>query len=963
MAIARGTRLGTFEILDLVGAGGMGEVYRARDTRLERTVAVKVLPPLWADSPDMRQRFEREAQTIASLNHPNICTLHDIGRHEDPTSTSPAIDFLVMEFLEGETLAQRLERGPLALDDALRIAIAIADALDKAHRKGVTHRDLKPGNIFLVRAGGASDPPRAKLLDFGLAKLKLSRSSGSGAVLAASATPTDPQLTAHGAILGTLQYMAPEQLEGLEADARTDIFAFGVVLHEMITGRKTFEGKSRVLLMSAIATAEPPPLSTAQPAVSPALDHVVKTCLAKDPAERWQTARDVLAELQWIAAGGDDALAPTPTSSVREPWNRLLLAALAAAAVVVAVSSALLAFYRQRPGAPEEMRFRVPIQLSAQPTQIFLGTIAFDSANFAVSPDGRTIAFVARATPQEPWAIFVRPLGSVTPRKLPDTDEATLPFWSADGRAIAFVARGKLRRVDASGGPPQDICDVASFGGGDWNAEGAIIFGTSQGLFRVSAEGGKPEPLTTLDAKESGHFWPHFLPDGRRYLYLSWASSETDRAIFAGALDSKERTRVTAAGSKALYAEPGYLLYQREEAVYAQRFDEGRLSVSGEPVRLADEVTSNGTEGEGDFDVSTTGVLVYHRTTGGQGLVGPQSDDANWQLRWISREGRDLETAGPYGPYRGFEVSPDGRRVAVHRHESNGGDIVVLEPRGSVLNLTFDASRHNSTPIWSPDGSRIVYASLQKGKWGLYETLSNGAGTEQLLYESDLPKAPMSWSPDGKRLVFWVQDPKTAGDVWVLTREDSSSTPSTSSGPTGSGQAKDPGGWKAAPLIDTTANESHPQVSRDGKWIAYTSNSTGRNEIYVKPFPTGNGVYKISVNGGDWARWNPNTKELFFRALGNGAFVGNILAASVSVSGVAFENFDPKPVVQTVGLNLAHSSDYQMYDISPDGQRLLILQFVNTLINPTAVGTTGPDPEFGLIVALNWTTTLEKQGR
>jgi serine/threonine protein kinase len=275
MALARGTRLGTFEILDLVGAGGMGEVYRARDTRLERTVAIKVLPPLWADNADMRQRFEREAQTIASLNHPNICTLHDIGRHQDPTGTAPAIDFLVMEFLEGETLAQRLQRGPLGLDEALRVAIAIADALDKAHRKGVTHRDLKPGNIFLVRAGGASDPPLPKLLDFGLAKLKMSRSSGSGAVLAASATPTDPQLTAHGAILGTLQYMAPEQLEGLEADARTDIFAFGVVLHEMITGRKTFEGKSRVLLMSAIATAEPAPLSAAQPAASPARDPVV----------------------------------------------------------------------------------------------------------------------------------------------------------------------------------------------------------------------------------------------------------------------------------------------------------------------------------------------------------------------------------------------------------------------------------------------------------------------------------------------------------------------------------------------------------------------------------------------------------------------------------------------------------------------------------------------------------------
>jgi Tol biopolymer transport system component len=590
------------------------------------------------------------------------------------------------------------------------------------------------------------------------------------------------------------------------------------------------------------------------------------------------------------------------------------------------------------------MRVRVPIQLSAQPTQVVLGNVVFDPANFSVSPDGRAIAFVARATPQEPWAIFVRPLGSVTPRKLPDTDEATQLFWSADARAIAFVARGRLRKINATDGPPRDICDVASFTGGDWNRDGTIIFGTPQGLFRVSAEGGKPEPLTTVDAKETGHFWPHFLPDGRRYLYLAWANTEGDRAIFAAALDSKERTRVTPAGSKALYAEPGYLVYQREEAIFAQRVEAGSLAISGEPVRLADEVTTNGTEGEGDFDVSTTGVLVYHRTTGGQGLVGPQSDGANWQLRWIGRDGQDLETSGPYGPYRGFEVSPDGRRIAVHRHESTGGDIVVLEPRGAELHLTFDASRHNSTPIWSPDGSRIVYASLQKGKWGLYETLSNGSGTEQLLYESDLPKVPMSWSPDGKRLVFWVQDPKTKGDIWVLTLDE-----------------KDK---KAALLIPSAFNESHPQISRDGKWLAYTSDSTGRNEIYVQPFPTGGGRYKVSVNGGDWPRWNPNTKELFFRALGNGAFVGDILVASVSVSGAAFENGDPKPLVQTVALNIAHSGgDYQMYDISPDGQRLLILQFVNTLINPTAVSTTGPDPEFGLIVALNWTSSIEKQSR
>ncbi|HET9385673.1 MAG TPA: hypothetical protein VFO67_11035, partial [Gemmatimonadales bacterium] len=430
--------------------------------------------------------------------------------------------------------------------------------------------------------------------------------------------------------------------------------------------------------------------------------------------------------------------------------------------------------------------------------------------------------------------------------------------------------------------------------------------------------------------------------------------TESGRAILSGALDSTEKTRVIASESKALYAQPGYLVYRREDAVYAQRFDERRLAVSGEPVRVADEVTSNGTEGQGDFDVSSSGTLIYYRSAGGQGLVGPQSEGANWQLRWIGREGQDLERAGPYGPYRGFELSPDGKRIAVHRHELTGGDIVVLEPRGAVLNLTVDAARHNSMPIWSPDGTRVVYASLQKGKWGLYETLSNGAGTEQLLYESDLPKAPMSWSPDGKRLVFWVQDPKTAGDVWVLTLDDNPST--------GSGQPKGAGGWKAAPLINTTFNESHPQVSPDGKWIAYTSNRTGRNEIYVQPFPTGSGFYKVSINGGGWPRWNPNNKELFFRALGNG-LVSDILVATVSVSGAAFENGDPRPVVQTVGLNLPHSGGaYHNYVVSPDGQSLLVAQFVNTLVTQ-AVGTNSPDADFGLVVAMNWTAAIEKQGQ
>ncbi len=504
--------------------------------------------------------------------------------------------------------------------------------------------------------------------------------------------------------------------------------------------------------------------------------------------------------------------------------------------------------------------------------------------------------------------------------------------------------------MEASGGPPQELCDAAGFSGGAWNSEGAIVFGSAQGLYRVPAEGGKPEAITKLGSSETGHLWPNFLPDGRHYLYLAWSGQASGRALYAGTLGSAEKARVMAAESNAAYTDPGYLLFHRERTVYAQAFDAKKLALTGEPARVADEVTYDSANGRGHFAASQSGVLAYFYDSTVGGNTGVQSDMSEWQLTWVNRTGQVLETVGSPGAYRGVEVSPDAKRVAVHRHDTTGGDVWVIEPRGSNTRLTFDASHHNSMPVWSPAGSRIVYSSLRNGKWGLYQTLSSGSGTEEPLFESDLPKVPMSWSPDGKRIVFWVQDPKTAGDLWVLPLD---------------------GDKKPAPLIATSFNETHGQISPDGKWIAYTSNlKDNRNEIYVQPFPSGSGRWQISNSGGDWPRWRGDSKELFYHSIGGTAnvgvsagvnssnFIGPIFSAPVNANGATFEPGSPREVVTTTALNVAHSGgDYQFYAVSPDGQRLLYPQYVA----PTAAtGQLGPDLPSGLTVALHWTSALKK---
>ncbi|MGQ0733309.1 MAG: protein kinase domain-containing protein [Acidobacteriota bacterium] len=920
MPLSAGTRLGPYEIVGALGAGGMGEVYRAIDTRLSRTVAVKVLPPHWAENAEMKQRFEREARAVASLSDPRICALHDIGQQDGS-------DFLVMEYLEGETLAARIARGPLGLDETLTIAIAIAGALDQAHRRGVVHRDLKPSNVMLTASG-------AKLLDFGLAKVTQ------------GPAPASRELSTPGTVLGTLQYMAPEQLEGADADARTDLFALGVMVHEMMTGKKVFDAKSRVLLMSAIATHNPPPLSLTDPSTPRELEHVVQTCLAKDPANRWQTARDVLAELQAIAEEGTETDTYQPVAASSRA-NTRLYRALAAGTLLVAVGvSAPALLYLRGEAAPDELRFRVPIQLTAQPGASSVSATAngatFGLSSFAVSPDGGSLAFVARQNPTDAFMLFVRRIGSVVPQPLiaADADGASQPFWSADGTSIAFVAGGRLKKIAASGGPAQDLCAVSGFSGGAWNHEGVIIFGSSEGIFRLPAEGGTPQAITTLESSEIGHFWPTFLPDGRRYVYTAWSADPSARAVFAGMLGATEKTRILAAESNAVYSGTGHLLFQRGKAVYAQPFDPRTLALTGEPARVADEVGFEAESGRGHFAVSQSGVLAYFENSGTTGALG-QTDSSEWHLAWASRTGQVLERPGPTDRFRGVEVSPDAKRIAVHRHEPAGGDIWIVEPSGSETRLTWDAAQDNSSPVWSPDGRDIVYGSVRNGKAGLYRKRSDGSGAEELIVASEHPSVPMSWSPDGASIVFGVRDPKTKSDLWVLSLADK----------------------KAAPLVNTPFTETHAQISPDGKWIAYASDSVGnRREIHVQPFPAGAGRWQISDRGGDWPRWRKDGRELYYHSLGTTlAFVGEVHGVSVNGAGDTFEHAPPKPILSLIALNIPHSSgDYHTFAVSPDGQRFLSFQLVAPAAAAAGAARAGPDHSSGLMIAMNWAAALKK---
>ncbi len=888
--LTAGTKLGHYEILGPLGAGGMGEVYRARDPRLGREVAIKVLPAHLAASPELRQRFEREARAVSSLNHPHICTLHDVGREGDT-------DFLVMEHMEGETLAARLERGALPIDLLLRTGIEIADGLDRAHRSGIVHRDLKPGNIMLTKSG-------AKLMDFGLARGAVAAGGPTGAALSQTPTVSQP-LTAEGTIVGTFQYMAPEQLEGKEADARTDLFAFGAVLYEMATGRKAFEGKSQASLISAIMSFEPPTITTVAPMSPPALERLVRACIAKEPDERIQTAHDVKLQLQWIRDAGSQAGVPAPVAERRKNRERLAWIVAGGATLALVVAAALLVPKMMRkPVAATVMRFAV-----TSPPDV---TLTNDVTNSAISPDGRTLAFIAADT-SGTGRIWLRPIGSLAVQQLAGTDNAFLPFWSPDSRSLGFFADGKLKKVAAAGGAIEVICDAPDGRGGTWSRDGVILFApvAAGGLLRVPADGGEPVEVMRPDSSrhETGLRWPRFLQDGKHFLFLSLpARRGGNHDVYLGTLGSTKRESLLVSATAPVYAEPGVLILVRNGRLLAQRFDAARLKPVGDPMPLGEAPPPSGTLGAPAVSVSTNGILAH-----------PAAGLPNTQFVWLDRAGRPQGTiALPPGRYLGLSLSPDDQRMVVQRQGSPSEmDLWMVEiSRAVASRFTFTSSPSIGPGVWSPDGQSVAYNADRGGPQAIYRKLASGAGEEEpLLASGALFMIPNQWSWDGRFLIFNQPDPVTGWDVWLLPME---------------------GERKPIPILKSRFNEYVGQISPDGHWISYSSDESGRSEVYVQSFPTPGSKYQVTTSGGNFGGWSKDGKEMLIAGLD-----GTILSTDVQ-TGASFQAGTPrllfKPRQDTIWWT--GTSDFQRF------------------IQVVPVGAAAPN---SITLVLNWMAGLERK--
>jgi eukaryotic-like serine/threonine-protein kinase len=883
MPLNPGIKLGPYEIQSPLGAGGMGEVYRACDKRLDRIVAIKVLASNVSSSPELKQRMEREGRAISSLNHPSICHLYDVGSQD-------GTDFLVMEFLEGQTLADRLRTGPLPLPEIYKIAIAVADALAFAHRNGILHRDLKPGNIMLTQSG-------AKLMDFGLAKPLGVPGVASGSAAAppsftAAATLSGPSpltpLTTAGTIVGTIQYMAPEQIEGKEADVRSDIFAFGAVLYEMVAGKRPFQGKSQLSLASAILESDPAPISSVKPLTPPAFEHIVTTCLQKNPEERFQTAHDIKLQLQWLAAtrpapekAADDDSSTAPAPGLSAPARRPLV--WAAAVITGLLLGAIAGFILHRPTPAPSIRTVIN---PPEKTQI---NLTGDNAGPPViSPDGSMIAFAATG-PDGKTSIWVRPANSLDARQLPDTNSAIFPFWSFDSRSIAFFADGKLKVVEISGGSAQAIADAGYGRGGAWGADGNIVFSpaTQERLYRVSINGGTATPITTLDpAQHTSHRWPFFLPDGKHFLYLAInhdASKSANNAVYYASVDGGVNRLLFKSKSNAIYAD-GYVLFARNEQLLAQPFDPSSGTLSGTPQTLAKDVANDPTTWHMDAAASNNGLLIYG--TGG-------GDYGTLQLFWVdAATKKESAIAEGLTNVNNFSLSPQGDRLAIEI-DSGVSDIWVHDlARGIRTRLTFGPI-YNNAPLWSPEGKWIAYTSTRNGRFQLFRKPADGGGAEEELFSDDQLLFPGDWSRDGKYILYARGLPGVQ-DIWALPL------------------AGDRKPFQVMPTARGTYR-NEPKLSPDGRWLAYSSNESGSAQIYVAAFKGGTGKWQISANAGLHPSWGRDGKQLYFASSGNSVW-------AVPVKEVAGALQFAAPQAQVTNW----SAPDPFYQVSPDGKKFLL---------------------------------------
>jgi serine/threonine protein kinase len=897
MSLTSGSRVGPYEVISAAGAGGMGEVYRARDTRLDRTVAIKILPAHLTDNAEAKQRFDREARAISSLNHPNICTLYDVG-HQD------GMDYLVMEFLEGETLANRLAKGPLPLDQVLKCGIEICEGLEKAHKTGVTHRDLKPGNIMLTKTG-------AKLMDFGLAKAASASAAPASSLTMTISGPSAAQpLTARGMIVGTFQYMSPEQLEGKEADARSDIFALGAVLYEMATGNPAFTGKTQASIVAAILASQPPPITQSQPMTPTAMERVVRKCLEKDPDDRWQSAHDIETNLEWIAEGEN----PAPSSAVKNSRWRERVAWVLACALLSGLMFFVGGHDRASP-ASETARFSVYPPEKA----VFSGppNITVPVPQFALSPDGRAMVFVANSSGSDPM-IWLRSIDQVTAHPLPGTEHAQIPFWSPDSRWLGFFAEGKLKKIPVAGGPVQVLTDVSDAFGGSWSTDGSIIFAKlSSAIFRVSSFGGIVTAVTKVDTIMNAHRWPQFLPDGRHFLFHIQSGDSEHRGIYAGSLDGGIQKFLVHTESSAVYAAPGYLLYVDGDTLLGQAFDVARLEIKGEPFTVAEHV-GRSTGFSIGASTSSTGMVAYAAAILHRG-----------RLTWFDRAGNSLDSVGVEGDYSDFRLSPNGQMLAVSLVDPKAWnpDVWLIDlVRGGPSRFTF-GSALNAAPVWSPDGARIVFRTNRNGMTEWYAKSAGGGGNEEAVVTNETQHAAgidspnlvsSDWSPDGRYIIGSVPQESTGEDIWLIPLS---------------------GDKKPFKFLGPPSDQIHANFSPDGRFVAYTSNESGPHQVYVQTFPLSDRKWQVSTDGGYEPRWRGDGREIYYLSEDR-----KLMAVAVG-AGPAFGV--PKVLFQT-RVPEGVTSRRTHYVPSRDGQRFLI---------NTQTGDAMPNP---ITVVLNWQAELKK---